>query len=449
MNTNKKIAILGAGESGVGTAILAQKQGYEVFVSDYNKIQEQYKKQLDDHNIQWEEGTHSFERILESNEVMKSPGIPEKAPIVKAVSEKNIPILSELEFASRYTNAKLICITGSNGKTTTTMLTYMLFKSAGYSVGLGGNIGQSFGLQVAEQNYDYYVLEISSFQLDNMYSFKADVAILTNITPDHLDRYNYEFQNYIDSKFRILQNMTKDGVFIYSQDCEVTMRELSKRTIIPQAVPVSTKNELSMGGFIKDECLQVILTDKTPFSMTINEMLLRGKHNYANALAATISAKSCNVKDKQIRESLANFKSIEHRLEVLPFQVRGVTFINDSKATNVNSVFYALDSIQDPIIWIVGGQDKGNDYSELVELVKERVKAIVCMGANNEKIINFFKDIIPVIHDTHSVQDAVNTSYSCASKGDVVLLSPACASFDLFKNYMDRGVKFKEAVRNL
>ena len=449
MNQTKKIAILGAGESGVGTAILAQKQGFTVFVSDFGTIQDSYKETLNKYGIAWEEGTHTFDKILDSDEVMKSPGIPEKAAIVKAVNEKNIPIISELEFAARYTNAKLICITGSNGKTTTTMLTYSLFKSAGLNVGLGGNIGQSFALQVAEQQYDYYILEISSFQLDNMTTFKADIAILTNITPDHLDRYNYVFQNYIDSKFRILQNMTDNGVFIYSKDCPITMAELTKRTIIPQAIPFSTNEILTIGGFILDDILQVVLKNKPTFSMETSKLVLRGKHNYANTLAATISAKSCDIKDHTIRESLSLFKGVEHRLEVIPFQVRGVTFINDSKATNVNSVWYALDSITEPIVWIVGGQDKGNDYSELVDLVKSRVKAIICMGADNDKIITFFKDIIPVIHDTHSVQDAVNRSYECAQKGDVVLLSPACASFDLFKNYMDRGKKFKEAVRNL
>jgi len=449
MSVAKKITILGAGESGVGTAILALKHGYTVFVSDYGTIQDSYKETLNKYNIAWEEGTHSFERILDSTEVMKSPGIPDKAPIVKALVEKDIPIISELEFAARYTDAKLICITGSNGKTTTTMLTYALFKSAGLHVGLGGNIGQSFALQVAEQNFDYYILEISSFQLDNMYEFKADIAIMTNITPDHLDRYNYEFQNYIDSKFRILQNMSPQGIFIYSKDCPVTMSELAKRSITPEAIPFSTNEILSIGGFILDDILQVVLTNKSTFHMNTNELVLRGKHNYANTLAATISAKSYDIKDRTIRESLSLFKGVEHRLEVVPFQVRGVTFINDSKATNVNSVWYALDSITEPIVWIVGGQDKGNDYSELVELVKSRVKAIVCMGADNAKIIQYFAGVVPIIHDTHSMQDAVDRSYQCAEKGDVVLLSPACASFDLFKNYIDRGKKFKEAVRNL
>lgn len=449
MSQNKKITILGAGESGVGTAILALKNGYTVFVSDFGTIQDSYKETLNKYGIQWEEGTHTFDRILDSNEVMKSPGIPDKAPIVKALHEKKISVISELEFAARYTNAKLVCITGSNGKTTTTMLTYALFKAAGLNVGLGGNIGQSFALQVAEQNFDYYVLEISSFQLDNMYNFKADIAIMTNITPDHLDRYNYEFQNYIDSKFRILQNMTDDGVFIYSKDCPVTMKEIAKRTIIPQAIPFSTNEILTIGGFILDDILQVVLKNQTTFSMDTNKLVLRGKHNYANTLAATISAKSCDIKNHTIRESLSLFKGVEHRLEVIPFQVRGVTFINDSKATNVNSVWYALDSITEPIVWIVGGQDKGNDYSELVDLVKSRVKAIICMGADNSKIISFFAGIVPIIHDTHSMREAVENSYKCAEKGDVVLLSPACASFDLFKNYMDRGIKFKDAVRNL
>lgn len=449
MKKEKFITILGAGESGVGTAILAQKHGYKVFVSDSGKIQDLYKEMLNARDIEWEEGSHTLERIVDSDEVMKSPGIPEKAIVVKVLKEKKIPVISELEFAARYTRAKLICITGSNGKTTTTMLTYMLLKDAGLNVGLGGNIGQSFALQVAEQNFDYYVLEVSSFQLDNMYKFKADIAIITNITPDHLDRYEYKFQNYIDSKLRILQNMTPDGIFIYSADCDVTMREIEKRNIIPQAIPFSYKEILKVGGFVNNECIEVILTEKEIFTMELNQMLLRGKHNHANTLAATITAKACGIKDKQIRESLSAFKGVEHRLEIVPFQVRGVTFINDSKATNVNSVWYALDSMIEPVVWIVGGQDKGNDYSELDELVKSKVKAIVCLGKDNAKIIDHFKDMIPVIHDTHSITDAVEISYKSAQKGDVVLLSPACASFDLFHNYMDRGVKFKEAVRNL
>lgn len=445
----KRIAILGSGESGVGTAILAKQKGYAVFVSDYGKIQDKYKAELDSRGIEWEEGTHSLDKILTATEVMKSPGIPDKAPVVKALKEKHTPIISELEFAARYTTAKLICITGSNGKTTTTMLTYQIFKDAGLRVGLGGNIGQSFAWQVATQDFDYYVLEISSFQLDNMYNFRADVAILCNITPDHLDRYDYKFQNYIDSKFRILQNMTPDGVFVYSADCETTTRELSKRKIVPRAIPFSYKTPPAVGGFYKDNKIEVNMNDNNPFTMNTNDMLLKGKHNYANTLAATVAAKSSAIKNDDIRQSLKAFKGVEHRLEVLPFQVRGVVFINDSKATNVNSVWYALDSMTEPVVWIVGGQDKGNDYNELDELVRHKVKAIVCMGKDNQKLIEHFSGMVPVIHDTHDIQDAVDQAYECASKGDVVLLSPACASFDLFQNYMDRGVKFVEAVRNL
>jgi len=449
MSETRKIAILGAGESGVGTAILAQKQGYSVFVSDIGNIQDKYKEILHSYNIEWEEGSHSLDKILVANEIMKSPGIPDKAPIIKAIVEKNIPIISELEFASRYTNAKLVCITGSNGKTTTTMLVYTIFKDAGLNVGLGGNIGKSFAMQVAEEQHDYYVLEISSFQLDNMYSFKADVAIMTNITPDHLDRYNYEFQNYVNSKMRILQNMTKDGVFIYSADCDTTLKEIAKRQIVPEAIPFSYKFILPFGGYINDKNLTVNLSNKSLFSMDTNDMLLRGKHNFANTLAATIAAKVCEIKDINIRKSLLAFKGVEHRLELLPFQVKGVSFINDSKATNVNSVWYAIDSMTEPVIWIVGGQDKGNDYTELSELVKAKVKAIVCMGADNAKIINFFGNSGKGIKDTHSMQDAVNAAYNLSEKGDVILLSPACASFDLFKSYIDRGIKFKESVRNL
>lgn len=449
MSTKGNIVVLGAAESGVGAAVLAQKQGFGVFVSDFGAIKDSYKQQLTNYGIEWEEGQHTESRILAATEVVKSPGIPDSAPIIQKLMAQKTPIISELEFAARYTNAKLICITGSNGKTTTTMLCYELLRSAGYNVGLAGNVGFSFALQVAEKNFDYYVLEISSFQLDNMYKFKADVAILTNITPDHLDRYDYKFQNYIDSKFRILQNMTEADSFIYCIDDEVVAAELQKRTIVPHAYPYSVMQPQTEGGSLIDNKILISLNNKTTYSMLLEELLIKGKHNVANTMAASIAAKVVDIKDPEIKACLTSFKGVEHRIETVPFSVRGVQFINDSKATNVNSVWYALESINEPIVWIVGGKDKGNDYTPLFDLVRQKVKAIVCMGKDNSKIIEAFKDIIPVIHDTHEVNEAVRTAYNCAQKGDVVLLSPACASFDLFKNYEDRGQQFKTAVRNL
>lgn len=447
MNTNKNIVVLGAGESGVGAAILAAQKGYSVFVSDKGKIKDKYKAILNEKQINWEEEKHSEEKIFIANEIIKSPGIPEKATIIKELKNKNIPVISEIEFAGRYTNAKKICITGSNGKTTTTMLIYHILKKAGYNVGLAGNVGKSFALQVAENNYDYYVIELSSFQLDDMYAFKADIAILLNITPDHLDRYEYNLQNYVNSKFRVIQNQTKHDAFIYCLDDVELNKELKNRTISATPYPFSITQKVEKGAYLEENQL-IININPNPLSMSIQELALQGKHNIYNSMAAAIAAKIVDVKKDVIRESLSDFQNVEHRLEFVA-KVHGIEFINDSKATNVNSTWYALESMTNPVIWIVGGIDKGNDYSSLKELVKEKVKAIVCLGVDNKKIVKTFSKIVPVITETMSAQDAVKQSYHLGKKGDVVLLSPACASFDLFENYEERGQKFKQAVRSL
>jgi UDP-N-acetylmuramoylalanine--D-glutamate ligase len=447
MNTSDKIVILGAAESGVGSAILAKKLGIEVFVSDAGKIKEEYKKDLSDHGIAFEEGIHTEAKILDATEVIKSPGIPDKSPIIKSLHKKGIPVISEIEFAGRHTNAKMICITGTNGKTTTTLLTHHILQKAGLNVGLGGNVGKSFARQVAEMNHDYYVLELSSFQLDGCYSFKADVSILTNITPDHLDRYEYQLQNYIDSKFRIIQNQGPKDTFIYCADDPLTMEEIAKRELPMKCYPFSIKQKDGMSAYVENEQL-FIQTDNQPLSMSIHELALPGKHNLNNSMAAGIAARVIEIRKEVVRESFADFENIEHRLEFVN-SVHGIDFINDSKATNVNSTWYALESMENPVIWIAGGVDKGNDYSMLSELVKTRVKAIVCLGVDNQKIIDAFKDVVPVIVETKSADEAVQTAYRIGKKGDSVLLSPACASFDLFENYEDRGRKFKDAVRAL
>ncbi len=447
MNTNKKIVILGAAESGVGSAILAKKLGMEVFVSDAGKIAEKYKKELVDRSIDFEEGVHSAEKILGATEVIKSPGIPEKAAIIKEIRSKNISVISEIEFAGRYTDAKKICITGTNGKTTTTLLTYHILQKAGFNVGLAGNIGKSFAWQVAEENFDFYVLELSSFQLDGCYDFKADIAILTNITPDHLDRYEYKLQNYINSKFRILQNQTAADAFIFSADDPLSMEEINKKDLQMQRYPFSIKQKEGMTAFIENEQL-TIQTNNQPLTMSIHDLALTGKHNLNNSMAAGIAARILEIRKDVVRESFSDFENIEHRLEFVN-TVHGIEFINDSKATNVNSTWYALESINTPIIWIAGGVDKGNDYSILSELVQSRVKAIICLGVDNKKIIDAFKDIVPIIIETATADEAVQAAYRLGKKGDNVLLSPACASFDLFENYEDRGRKFKAAVRAL
>jgi len=449
MNENTYIAILGAGESGVGAAILAKKQGFKVFVSDMGTISYQYKQILEQNNIDFEEGMHSVDTILKAAEVIKSPGIPEKAPLIQQIKALNIPVISELEFAARYTNAKLICITGSNGKTTTTLLTYHILKQAGLNVGLAGNVGKSFALQVANESYEYYVIEISSFQLDDMYDFKADIAVLLNITPDHLDRYEYTFQNYINSKFRILQNMNSNDSFIYCSDDEVLIRELQQRTIVPHSFAYTTSSDTTKSAYFDADMIQVQTPQKERLSMSVYDMLLKGKHNYGNTMAAAIAAQIVDIKNDQIRESLKSFSGVEHRLEKLSYTVRGVEFINDSKATNVNSTWYALESMDDNVIWIAGGTDKGNEYESLHELARTKVKALVCLGIDNTKLIASFTNIVPHITEAKSMKEAVVKAYNLAQYGDTVLLSPCCASFDLFKNYIDRGIQFKEEVRNL
>ncbi|MBR7034586.1 MAG: UDP-N-acetylmuramoyl-L-alanine--D-glutamate ligase [Bacteroidales bacterium] len=450
MENKKLIVVLGAAESGVGAAILAKEKGFDVFVSDNGIIKDQYKSMLVDNGIVYEEGHHTEEKILQATEVIKSPGIRSDAPLIVKLMAQGTPVISDLEFAARYTNAKLICITGSNGKTTTTLLTYHILKQAGLNVGLAGNVGKSFALQVAHNNFDYYVLEISNFQLDHMYDFKADIAILLNITPDHLDRYEYKFQNYINSKFRILQNMQSNDTFIYCSDDQVLIDEIGKRSIAADTWAFTVTDDTSKQAYLKDDTIYVNLRDKDSFSFTVGEMQLQGKHNFGNSMAAMLAAKAVDIKNEKIRDSLKSFENVEHRLEKVPFQVHGVEFINDSKATNVNSVWYALDSMKSKnVIWIAGGTDKGNDYSELYELAIQKVKSLVCLGIDNEKLKKSFGDKIETIVETRSMKDAVETSYKLASPGDVVLLSPACASFDLFKSYVDRGKQFKEAVRNL
>ena len=443
----KLVAILGGGESGVGAAILAQKQGYSVFLSDLGKIKDKYKQVLADHNIEFEEEKHSTDKILSAELVIKSPGIPEKAPLIVQLKEQKTPVISEIEFAGRYTNAKTICITGSNGKTTTTLLTYHILKNAGLNVGLAGNVGKSFAWQVAEENFDVYVIELSSFQLDGMYDFRADVAVLMNITPDHLDRYNYQMQNYVDSKFRVIQNQTKNDVFVVCADDEITQKELKNKNIIPAIIPFGLGEPGPNAAGIKNGEL-IINLNQNQFSMSILELALQGKHNAYNSMAAGIASMVFNIRNEQLRESLSDFTGVEHRLERF-LTVHGIEFVNDSKATNVNSTWYALESISKPIVWIVGGIDKGNDYSMLHGLVKEKVKAMVCLGKDNKKLHEAFKGIVKNRVDATSMDEAVKAAYYLARNGDTVLLSPACASFDLFENYEDRGRQFKLYVRNL
>ncbi|MBA3665246.1 MAG: UDP-N-acetylmuramoyl-L-alanine--D-glutamate ligase [Bacteroidetes bacterium] len=448
---NNRIVILGSGESGVGSAVLAKQKGFEVFVSDKSWIKEKYKTQLIEENILFEEGVHTEEKILNAREVIKSPGIPDKADVVQKLRAKNIPVISEIEFAGRYTNAKKICITGSNGKTTTTLLTYHILKKAGYNVGLGGNVGKSFAMQVARENFDYYVLELSSFQLDGMFDFTADIAVLLNITPDHLDRYDYKFENYVASKFRITNNQSSQNFFVYCADDEVITTFMQQHKINSTLIPFSIKKPIDGDGAFLTEN-QITLNYKPnqnqPLTMTIEQLALQGKHNVYNSMAASLASRIVDVRKEIIRESLQDFQNIEHRLEFVA-SINGIEFINDSKATNINSTWYALESMQKPVVWICGGQDKGNDYNELSELVKAKVKAIICLGKDNQKIVEAFKGLVDVIVETDNASDAVAASYKIGKKGDVVLLSPACASFDLFQNYEDRGMQFKGAVRSL
>ncbi|MBP7856468.1 MAG: UDP-N-acetylmuramoyl-L-alanine--D-glutamate ligase [Prevotella sp.] len=442
----KRIVILGAGESGAGAAVLAKKQGFDVFVSDMSLIKDKYKKLMDAHQIEWEEGHHTEEKILNADEVIKSPGIPKEAPMVHKLIAQGTHIISEIEFAGRYTHSKMICITGSNGKTTTTSLIYHIFKTAGYDVGLAGNIGRSLALQVAEDPHEYYVIELSSFQLDNMYDFRANIAILLNITPDHLDRYDNDFQNYVDAKMRIIQNQTQNDSFIYWNDDPVIKRELDKYDIKAVQCPFSELKEKGSIGYMEEG--QYKLEYPTPFNMEQEELSLTGKHNIYNSLAAGLASDISGIKDEIIRKSLSDFPGVEHRLEKV-CDVKGVHYINDSKATNVDACWYALESMKTPTVLIIGGKDKGNDYSSIIPLVRKKCVGLVYLGADNKKLHDNFDYLGIPVRDTHSMKDCVAACYEMARPGDTVLLSPCCASFDLFKNMEDRGEQFKTLVRNL
>jgi UDP-N-acetylmuramoylalanine--D-glutamate ligase len=442
-----RLVVLGGGESGVGTAILGKEKGYDVFVSDFGKIKENYKQVLIDNGIVWEDEKHTEDLILNADVVMKSPGIPEKSIIIKKLIEKGIPVISEIEFTAPFTNVITIGITGSNGKTTTTMLVYHLLKSAGLNVGLGGNIGKSFAWQVAENKFDSYVLELSSFQLDGIINYKPHIAIITNISPDHLDRYEYNYQNYIDSKFRITMNQTEDDYLIYDADDEAIADWLKNNKTKAKLIPFSLTKAVNEGAYIKQNTMEVNINQEE-FKMETEYIALEGKHNMKNAMAATSVAKLMQIRNATIRESLSNFQGVEHRLEKV-LKIQNVQYINDSKATNVNATFFALDSMNTPTVWIVGGVDKGNDYNELMSLVREKVKAIICLGVDNRKIIDVFGNVVDIMIEVASMNDAVRMAQRLSEKGDAVLLSPACASFDLFENYEDRGNQFKQAVKNL
>ena len=442
-----RIVVLGGGESGVGSAVLAKAKGYDVFLSDMGKISEEYTSVLNEWNIPFEQGRHSEELILNADEIIKSPGIPSTAPMVKKVMDRGIGVISEIEFAGRYDSARKICITGSNGKTTTTSLIYHLLKEAGMNVGLGGNIGKSYAYQVATEDFDIYVLELSSFQLDNMYDFKADIAIITNITPDHLDRYDHKMENYVRSKFRITRNMSSDDCFIFCSDDEITIRHLDQIITKAQKLPFTQKEEVKQGAFLRDDKM-IVRYKEQECDMYLQELALGGKHNVYNSMAAAIAAKVMDIDNEVIRNGLATFQAVEHRLEKV-LSIKDVLYINDSKATNVDAAWYALECQTRPVVWIVGGTDKGNDYASLIPLAKEKVKAMICMGLDNHKFHESFEGVVPEIHDVTSAEAAVQLAHSLAVSGDCVLLSPCCASFDLFKNYEDRGRQFKEAVRNL
>lgn len=442
-----RIVVLGGGESGVGSAVLAKVKGFDVFLSDKGEIAPDYIATLKEWDIPFESGRHTEELIMNADEVIKSPGIPSTAPMVVKLNEAGKSIISEIEFAGRYDKAKKICITGSNGKTTTTSLIYYLLQQAGLNVGLGGNIGKSYAYQVATENFDIYVLELSSFQLDNMYGFKADIAIITNITPDHLDRYDHKMENYVKAKFRITQNMSSEDCFIFCSDDEITINHLNRIVLKAQQLPFTQKTEVEQGAFVKDDRM-VVKYNGDECDMFLQELALGGKHNVYNSMAAAIAGKVMNIDNEVIRNSLATFQAVEHRLEKV-LTIKDVLYINDSKATNVDAAWYALECQTRPVVWIVGGTDKGNDYSVLTDLVRDKVKAIICMGVDNEKLHKAFGNLVPKMHDVLSAEDAVKTASRLAVPGDVVLLSPCCASFDLFRNYEDRGRRFKEAVRNL
>lgn len=443
----KRLVVLGGGESGVGTAILGIKEGFEVFVSDKGIIKKEYRKVLEHFDIDWEEQRHTEDKILNADLVIKSPGIPDTVPLVVRLRDAGVPIISEIEFASRYTGATLIGITGSNGKTTTTMLTNHILKEAGLHVGMAGNIGDSYARMVAENDFDFYVLEISSFQLDGIVDFRPHIAILTNITPDHLDRYDYKFENYIASKFRIAKNQTKEDYLIYDADDEVIVRWLQKNPVRSKLLPFSINKKLDEGAYLENDKI-IIKTHNNTIEMTTDALALEGKHNVKNTMAATTAAKLIRIRKETIRRSIENFQGAEHRLEKV-LKIHHVQYINDSKATNVNATYYALDSMKTPTVWIVGGVDKGNDYKELMPLVREKVRAIICLGTDNSKIVDAFGNVVDLMVETFAMEEAVKVAYKIAERGDTVLLSPACASFDLFKNYEDRGNQFKAAIKKL
>ncbi|MGA9590577.1 MAG: UDP-N-acetylmuramoyl-L-alanine--D-glutamate ligase [Salegentibacter sp.] len=444
---NKRIVILGGGESGVGTAILAKKEGYDIFLSDKGKIKDKYKEVLEHIEIEWEELQHSEDKILQASVVMKSPGIPETVPMVQKLLKKGVPVISEIEFASAYTSANIVGVTGSNGKTTTTKLVHHILKSGGISAGMAGNIGDSFAKMVAEKEFDWYVLELSSFQLDGIVEFRPHIAILTNITPDHLDRYDHKLENYIESKFRIVKNQTAADYFIYDADDKNITGWLEKNPIKSQKLPYSLEKKVEAGAYIENENI-VVNINNTEFKMPTSDLALEGKHNTKNAMAAATVAQLLRIRKETIRESMENFQGVEHRLEKV-LKINNVQYINDSKATNVNATFYALESMGSETVWIVGGVDKGNIYDDLLPLVNEKVKAIICLGVDNAKILNAFGNCVDTIVETQSMREAVQMAYKIAERGNTVLLSPACASFDLFENYEDRGRQFKDAVRNL
>lgn len=443
----KRLVVLGGGESGVGAAVLGKDKGFEVFLSDFGVLANNYRKVLEEENIDFEEGKHSQERMLKADIVVKSPGIPPTAPIVKKLTENGIPVVSEIEFAAGFTDSKMVCITGSNGKTTTTLLTYHILKKAGIDVGLAGNVGKSLALQVSRDPHAVYVIELSSFQLENMYKFKANIAVILNITPDHLDRYDYKMENYAAAKFRILQNQTKEDYFIYWQDDPIIRQQVMNMQIEALKLPFGVDLEEDTAAYL-DNGIVRFTTPMDVWEIPRDKLSLPGLHNLYNSMAAGLSATALNIKKESIRKALEDFEAVEHRLEYVD-TINGVRYVNDSKATNVNSTWYALESMDTPVVLILGGKDKGNDYSEIKDLVKEKVKAIVAMGLHNEKIIDFFEGIIPEIRDTHTLEDALDACRALAQKGDTVLLSPCCASFDLFKSYEDRGKQFKEAVKNL
>lgn len=443
----KRLVVLGGGESGVGAAVLAKVKGMDVFLSDMGEISAKYKSMLDEYEIAWEESQHSEDLILNADEVVKSPGIPPTTPLMQKIMQRGIPVISEIEFGGRYTDAKMVCITGSNGKTTTTLLIYHILQKAGLNVGLAGNVGQSLAYQVATSNHDVYVIELSSFQLENMYDFKANVAVIMNITPDHMDRYDYKMENYVSAKFRILQNQTKEDYFIYWQGDPVIAAQITQLNIEAQMMPFNEEKLYDSAAWVEGQLVHYS-TPQDVWEIPRDNLALKGLHNLYNSMAAGLSASLLDIKKEKIREALEDFEAVEHRLEYVA-TINGVRYINDSKATNVNSTWYALESMTSPTVLILGGKDKGNDYSEIEELVKNRVKAIVCMGVDNSKLLDFFKDKAAEIHDTHSIEEAVATCHRISTEGDTVLLSPCCASFDLFKSYEHRGELFKRQVKSL